>query len=157
MKTQTIVLSVLLSFLSIGAFAQSKTDSIKVAGNCSMCKNKIEKAAKAAGAESAIWNKDSKFLVVSYDASKSGNMAIQESVAKAGYDTEKVKATKDAYNDLDECCQYDRTASADATGMTCCKNMDDCQKDGCCKADMSCCKDHAAGENCCADGKCSKS
>jgi hypothetical protein len=47
------------------SFSQkTKTDSFQVSGNCGMCESKIEKAAKAAGATYAEWNKDSKIITV---------------------------------------------------------------------------------------------
>ena len=93
---------------SLSLFAQKKTETIHVAGNCSLCKKHIEKAAKIPGVESAVWNKKTKELAVVYDVSKTSSEAVQKSIAGAGYDTEKVKAPDAAYAKLDECCQYDR-------------------------------------------------
>ncbi|MFT4202942.1 MAG: cation transporter [Chitinophagaceae bacterium] len=88
--------------------AQTTTETIKVAGNCGTCKKKIETAAKIPGVNSAVWNKKTKELALVYDASKTTSEKVQASIANAGYDTEKVKASDAAYNKLDECCQYDR-------------------------------------------------
>lgn len=96
-----------LTFLSGAAFAQTKTDTIKVSGNCSSCEKHIETAAHKAGAKKANWDKDTKILVVTYDAGKTSNDAIQKSIADAGYDTEKYAGDEKAYKQLDECCQYD--------------------------------------------------
>ena len=90
------------------ALAQAKTDTVKVWGNCDMCKNHIEKAAKKAGAEKASWNKKTKILVVTYDPAATTNDDIQKKIASVGYDTEKFTADEKAYKNLDECCQYDR-------------------------------------------------
>jgi hypothetical protein len=143
MKTLQLFLLffVFLSFSHI-AVAQEKTDSIKVAGNCGMCKKKIETAAKTAGASFAQWNADSKILVVKYNSTSANAAKIQQDIAKTGYDTQDVKATDEAYNNLHGCCQYDRTAAV-AT---------DCCKDGKCEAAAECCKD----KSCCADGKCAE-
>jgi periplasmic mercuric ion binding protein len=89
-------------FFSIVSFqfcsAQTaKSETIKVNGNCGMCKKHIEKSALEAGATAANWDKKTKFL--------------QTAVAAAGYDTQDFKATDSAYNKLDECCQYDRAVS----------------------------------------------
>jgi periplasmic mercuric ion binding protein len=142
MKTlQLFLLSfVFLSFSHI-ATAQEKTDTLKVSGNCGMCKKKIETAAKTAGASFAQWNADSKMLVVKYNSTTANAAKIQQSIAKTGYDTQDVKATDEAYNNLHECCQYNRTAA-----------VADCCKDGQCEAGAACCKD----KSCCADGKCTK-
>lgn len=141
MKTfKLFLLSSLLMLLAQAGFAQEKTETIKVAGECGMCKGKIEKAAKKAGATYALWDVDAKVLTVKYDEAASNSEKIQQSIAAAGYDTEKVRATDEAYNKLDGCCQYERTAAS--------AKADCCQPDGTCKnADSGCCK----------DGKCTKS
>ena len=98
-----------LSFLtfSIFTFAQAPT-KIKVSGNCGMCKKHIEKAAKDAGATTASWDKVTKLLTVSFDATKTNTDKIETAIAGAGYDTEHKEASQEAYKKLDECCQYDR-------------------------------------------------
>ncbi len=107
-------LTMVLSFLCITlfSFAQTKdstfTEKINVWGNCNMCKNKIEKAAKAAGATTADWNDETKILYVTYTASKSNNKKIQQKVADAGYDTQDLRASDAAFNKLPGCCKYDR-------------------------------------------------
>ena len=54
--------------------------SMKVSGNCGMCKERIEKAATAAdGVESAVWDKETKKLTVTVDAySKTALQAIKK-------------------------------------------------------------------------------
>jgi hypothetical protein len=115
MKAIKLYFTCLMLFAGIiGATAQSKTEEIKVAGNCGMCQKHIEAAAKKAGATAAKWDKKTKVLKVSFDASKTSDDAIQKSVAAAGYDTEKYAGDEKAYSDLDECCQYEgkkKTAS----------------------------------------------
>ena len=101
----------LMTFLimSVFAFAQAPT-TIKVAGNCGMCKKHIEKAAKDAGATNANWDKVTKLLTVTFDASKTNTDKIETAIAGVGYDTEHKEASQEAYKKLDECCQYDRKA-----------------------------------------------
>src|ERR1043165_341237 len=113
MKTvKAILFSIsLLAIANIG-FAQTRTETIKVAGECGTCKKKIEKAAKTAGASYAMWNTDSKVLTVKFNSTSTNKARIEKAIAGAGYDTEDVKATDEAYHKLDECCQYDRTAAA---------------------------------------------
>ncbi|MBA4198719.1 MAG: hypothetical protein C0459_14315 [Chitinophaga sp.] len=112
MKTQYILSTVIALVIANFSFAQNavKTDTIAVNGNCGSCKKNIETAAKSAGASYAIWNKDTKQLVVKYAATTTP-LKIEQAVAAKGYDTKDVKATDAAYKKLDECCQYDRTAS----------------------------------------------
>lgn len=99
--------TIFIVLFSLVLNAQAPT-KIKVSGNCGMCKKHIEKAAKDAGATSASWDKVSKLLTISFDASKTNTDKIETSIAGAGYDTEHKQATEEAYKKLDECCQYDR-------------------------------------------------
>lgn len=102
---------VLLAIANVG-FAQTQTETIKVSGECGTCKKKIEKAAKTAGASYAMWNVDSKILTIKYNSTSTNKTKIEQSVANAGYDTEDLKASDEAYNNLDGCCQYERSTAA---------------------------------------------
>ena len=111
MKTRNLYAALLLSFFAINfSFAQTsfKKGTIKVWGNCGMCKKVIEKAARTAGAKTATWNEDSKELKVTYAVNKTSSAKIQESIAKSGYDTQDMIADNTAYNKLPGCCKYDR-------------------------------------------------
>lgn len=150
MKTYlNFILSFLFVTFCFAASAQSKKEVFKVSGECGMCKKKIETAAKNAGATYALWNTETKELTVKYNATASNTAKIEKSIAGAGYDTPDFKATDAAYNKLDDCCKYDRTAAADTTTDACCAKAD-CMKDGKCDKNAACCKD----KNCCTDGKC---
>ena len=146
MKTVSLFAAIMLSIFSINiSTAQTvKTETIKVWGNCGMCKTKIEKAAKAAGAKTANWNEDSKELKVSYAANKTSSVKIQQAISKSGYDTQDFTADNKAYDNLHGCCQYDRKL-ADATTTKCCatstctKGAGDCKGMECCK-EKTCCK-----------------
>ena len=82
--------------------------SFGVRGNCGMCKKTIEKAVKAVdGVTKAVWDVDKKKIDVSFDDSKTNEMAIHHAIAASGYDTEKVMGDLNAYNNLPGCCQYD--------------------------------------------------
>jgi periplasmic mercuric ion binding protein len=146
MKTlQFLFLVLFVSIASVG-FAQAKTEKIKVSGECGMCKSKIEKAAKTAGATYAEWSTDSKMLTVKLAGNGTNMAKIEQAVAGVGYDTQNVKATNDAYNNLHECCKYERTAATTTTASQSCCNHEKCTKaacikDGKCNPDMSCCKD----------------
>ena len=87
--------------------ASLTTESFKVSGVCGMCKKRIETAAYGiSGVEKATWNAQKQALEVSYNAKKATNEAIQNRVASAGHDTEKVKAADKAYGTLPDCCKY---------------------------------------------------
>ena len=132
----------MMSCLTTASFAQTtKKESFKVEGECSMCKKKIEKAAKEAGATYALWNSNSKMLIVKYNSTSTNAARIQQKIAGVGYDTPKYKATDEAYNGLDECCQYERSG----VKTDCCDN-EKCKDAGCCKdgkctnENSDCCK-----------------
>jgi hypothetical protein len=158
MKTlKSIFFSLLFISIATIGFAQTKSETIKVAGECGMCKTKIEKAAKGAGATYAVWDSESKQLSVKYNSTTSNAAKIQQSIAATGYDTQDYKATDASYNSLHECCKYERTAATEAKAKCC--NSDQCDKGGNCSADAACCKDKACcseGADCCKGGKCTK-
>ena len=120
MKTLSLFAAILFSIFSINtSTAQTahralgaKTETIKVWGNCGMCKKTIEKAAKTAGAKTANWNEDSKELKVTYAVNKTSLIKIQEEISKSGYDTQDFTAVKSAYDNLHGCCKYDRKEGA---------------------------------------------
>lgn len=149
MKTLNIIFSFVLLFLASQSFAQTGSDKFKVAGECGTCKKKIEKAAKAAGASYALWETDSKVLTVKY-AANTTKTKIEQAIAEAGYDTPDVKATDEAYNKLDGCCQYERTTKAAASccdSEACTKAA--CMKDGHCTKDTACCKEAGCDQKAC--------
>jgi len=86
--------------------ATSKTETIKVSGNCDMCKARIEKAAKIDGVNKAEWSEKTKTLTATFDPAKTSIDAIGKKVAASGHDTEKVKADDKVYSKLPGCCQY---------------------------------------------------
>jgi len=143
MKTLSLVAVILFSIININTTtaqtAQAKTETIKVWGNCGMCKTTIEKSAKKAGAKTADWNEESKELKVTYALNKTSSAKIQQAIARSGYDTQDFTAVQTAYDNLHGCCKYDRKETA-ATKAKCCTEEKCNMKAGDCK-DMSCCKD----------------
>lgn len=80
-----------------------------VNGNCGMCQARIEKAAMSVeGVTEAVWDKETKELTISYDQTQTDLVNIETVVSTVGHDTETMKTTKEVYNDLPGCCQYDR-------------------------------------------------
>ena len=144
MKTIRIfsIASLLMLFASL-VNAQVVTESFSVSGNCGMCKSKIEKAAKDAGAATASWNMDTKILTITYTSSSTNTAKIQEKIASVGYDNEGAKATNESYDKLHACCKYDRGTVATGTKPDCCKKSKDCHKDG------KCAKEGKGGKDCC--------
>jgi mercuric ion binding protein len=148
--------SILGLFLAIAnlSFAQEvKTEALKVSGECGMCKKKIEKAAKEAGATYAIWSTNTKVLTIRYNSLSTNSAKIQQKVAGVGYDTPDFKATDEAYNKLDQCCQYDREEAAANETMN--KGKSCCDKGSGPNAKMDCSKKGADGKAAmnCGDSK----
>jgi periplasmic mercuric ion binding protein len=122
MKTLSFIAAILFSIfaINISTAQTAKTETIKVWGNCGMCKTTIEKAAKKAGAKTADWNAESNELKVTYAENKTSSAKIQEAIAKSGYDTQDFTGLTSAYDNLQSCCKYERKeASAAVASYTC--------------------------------------
>ncbi|MDP2887975.1 MAG: efflux RND transporter periplasmic adaptor subunit [Bacteroidota bacterium] len=99
--TQQVTLSHLLSNRTLSK------KMIKVSGECEMCKDRIETAAKTvSGVKSAEWTAEKQMLHIEFDSSKTNSDAIQKAIAAVGHDTEKFKASDNVYKALPECCLY---------------------------------------------------
>ncbi len=109
MKTKLIA-SFIILFLAVSTavLSQSKviTSTIKVYGNCAMCKKRIETALDHKGVKLAKWDPKTKELEVVYNNEKVTEMQIHEIVASVGHDTDKVKAKDEVYAALPYCCLY---------------------------------------------------
>lgn len=120
MKTIKGLFAMLIVFLSaqtVNAQAEKaeristiKTQTIKVYGECGMCKKRIEKAANTVeGIKAANWNEDSQTLTIKFDVfTKDVVDNVQKKVASVGHDTEKYKADNSTYEALPGCCHYSR-------------------------------------------------
>ena len=104
-------LSVLLfmGFFGLTAYSQStESATFEVAGNCGMCKTRIEEAAKTDGVTSAKWDLEEQTLTIVYNPEKVDLDDVHQKIADAGHDTEKVRAKDETYNKLPACCHYER-------------------------------------------------
>jgi hypothetical protein len=107
MMTITLLLSVIVMNAQI---KNTKTETVKIYGNCGMCKTKIEKAGNLKNIAKVDWNEDTKMATITYDESKTNQDEILKRIALVGYDSEKFLAPADVYSKLPSCCQYDREA-----------------------------------------------
>jgi len=89
-----------------------KTETVKVFGNCEMCKDGIESAANKKKVSKAEWNKDSKMATITYDSKKTTLSAVLKKIALAGFDNTQFLAPDDAYAKLADCCKYSRENKA---------------------------------------------
>lgn len=86
----------------------AKTETVKIYGNCGMCEKTIETAGNLKKITIVDWNKDTKMAILTYDSTKTNQDEILKRIALAGYDSDKFLAPDDVYNNLHECCLYDR-------------------------------------------------
>ena len=86
-----------------------KKESFKVWGVCEMCKTLIDKTVSSIdGVKYGRWNVFSKQIKVKYDINRTSVDSIQKALSFVGYDSEKYKASDEAYSNLHKCCKYDR-------------------------------------------------
>tara|TARA_B100001093_G_scaffold1194_1_gene1200 strand:+ start:5254 stop:5598 length:345 start_codon:yes stop_codon:yes gene_type:complete len=84
-------------------------ETFEVLGNCDMCRKKIQNASiKLRGVKKAIWSAKEEKLTIKYNPEKISLEKIKQSIADEGYDTDEIKATQEAYENLHYCCKYKR-------------------------------------------------
>ena len=111
MKSFKYIFTIVILVTSFRMAAQvnehkDSTMAFKVFGNCEMCKERIEKAAKVNGVIKANWDIDTKLLTLLVNGSIFNLDKVHHRIAEAGHDTEKEKASDVTYNELPECCHY---------------------------------------------------
>lgn len=94
--------------LSVSFIVHHKNVMVRIEmGDCKECIKGLEKfLIKINGIESVEFVRKSKTLKIVYDPAYMSEIDIHQNIAKRGYDTELVKATDQAYNDLMDCCKY---------------------------------------------------
>lgn len=110
---KTLMTFLLMMVITLTASAQDKNKNAKhnfeVSGVCDQCKKRIEKAAfSVPGVKSAEYHIDDQTLHLILNEQKSSVMDVKNAVAKAGHDTDEVKATEKDYQNLHHCCKYER-------------------------------------------------
>ena len=101
---------VFLLLWSVGLFAQEKTTTLKVKGNCDMCKERIENAVKELPTANGKWEAETQTLTVTFSEDKTSLDQIAKNVANVGHDNELYKAEDSVYENLQSCCAYDRNS-----------------------------------------------
>lgn len=108
----TFLMTALIMLFGITIDAQiknAKTDTVKIAGNCGMCKATIEKAGNVKKIAQVAWNQGLKQAILTYDVQQTNRSEILKRIALAGYDSDEFLAPDDTYASLPTCCQYERT------------------------------------------------
>lgn len=85
---------------------QDTTVSFTVFGACEMCKERIENAAKGRGVKKAVWDVDSKQLLLVYNPGIASLEKVQNRIVTVGHDVTGKKAKDIVYNALPKCCLY---------------------------------------------------
>jgi periplasmic mercuric ion binding protein len=108
MKNIIILFALIISLSSFLAAQENtvKEAQVKVFGNCSTCKSRIEKALKIKEVKSAKWDKQTKMLTVAYLSPAISLDSLQKRIAAVGHDTEKYSAADSVYAELPSCCLY---------------------------------------------------
>ncbi len=83
-----------------------QTDTLKVFGNCGMCKSRIERASFIKGVISSKWSSESQLLIIQYKPNKVSLKAIEQALLNVGHDLENQKAPDEIYEKLHSCCKY---------------------------------------------------
>ncbi len=104
-----MAITLLLSFNACNAqLNNSKTESVKIYGNCEMCESTIEKAGNVKKIAKVDWDKETQMATFTYDSEKTNRNEILKRIALAGFDSDEYLAPDDVYASLPDCCQYDR-------------------------------------------------
>lgn len=119
MKSISKIMAVMMLLVSLIYTAQiknAKTETVKISGNCDMCKSTIEKTGNVKNVAKVNWDKETKMATLTYDASKTDQQEILKRIAQAGYDSDSFYAPDDVYAKLPSCCQYKRNKTTTMDG-----------------------------------------
>lgn len=106
-KSMAMTAAAMFAAAAVALAGTTITKTLRVSGNCNMCKKNIEKPLKAMdGVESAAWDKTTKQLTVTFAPEKTSTENIRAAVLAAGYDTDTLRAPDAAYAKLPKCCKY---------------------------------------------------
>lgn len=106
--TFTTAITALLTITCQAQINNSRTEAVKIYGNCGMCETNIEKAGNKKKISIADWNEETKIATITYNSKKTSLDAVLKNIALAGYDNAKFLAPDAAYNKLPGCCKYER-------------------------------------------------
>ena len=112
MKNNILFILVAFLFMSCSSGSDNgklKTEKFTVYGNCGMCKKTIESSLDGVkGIKEANWNVDNDKMTVSFNPEVISLEKIKQKIADVGYDSESHRAENEVYDNLHECCKYER-------------------------------------------------
>ena len=112
-----ILLSVAFALTAMFAQAQRAELTFGVDGLCGMCENRIEKAFDQKGIVVADYDLGTKKIHVVYKTKKWNEESLHKLATGVGHDTDKYKATDEAYAKMHGCCKYrDPKSCSDSCG-----------------------------------------
>lgn len=97
--------------------APAEVVSFKVLGNCEMCQERIIEAVKQAGVQNPRWTPETQTFVASLSGTNLTKVEVCDLIAASGHDTEFKASTDSAYQNLPDCCQYERTIKVKALAV----------------------------------------
>jgi mercuric ion binding protein len=111
---KNVFLVLLIAVIGFSAQGQEKKNknakyTTEVNGNCEQCQKRIQKAAfSVPGVKSASWSIETHQLTLIVNEEKCSLLDVKKAIVKIGHDTDDLKATKEDYDKLHFCCQYER-------------------------------------------------
>lgn len=110
-KSLVVVAAIALLSFTFGN-GKKERSSFTVYGVCGMCETRIEKAINELdGVSWADWEQETMELTVKFDSDVISLEEIKQKAADAGHDSDDIRATEDAYENLHPCCKYERPKS----------------------------------------------
>lgn len=110
----SFIFSLLFSLVACQAkINNAKTETAKIYGNCEMCQKTIQNAGSLDKIAKVDWNSDTKMATITFDSTLTNKEDILKRIAMSGYDSENHLATAEAYNELADCCHYERNPKAE--------------------------------------------
>lgn len=113
-RVKNVFLVLLMTGFVFSAQGQEKKNknakyTTEVNGNCEQCQKRIQKAAYSIpGVKSASWSIETHQLGLIINEEKCSLLDVKKAIAKVGHDTDELKSTKEDYDNLHACCQYER-------------------------------------------------
>jgi len=105
----SLVLATIISLSFTTAGSKKERATFIVYGECGMCETRIENAInELEGVVWADWELETMELTVKFDPSIISLEEIKQKAAAVGHDTDDVRATEKAYENLHPCCKYER-------------------------------------------------
>jgi len=113
----TLTRFLLLFAVTLTAQAQKAELTFGVSGVCGMCEDRIEAAFDRKGIVAADYDLEKKTIHLVYKAKKWNEERLHKLATAVGHDTDKYKATDEAYANIHGCCKYrDPKSCSDSCG-----------------------------------------